>query len=176
MCGQAVTVPVTMRTTTVTYPPTALDCNFDCNCLCNWINDQSGDFNWSLKNGTTITTITGPSVDHSTDSLFGFYVYIETSSPRVENDKARLISPEVNIPVKGGCFKFFYHMFGSDIYKLNIYIQTNNDPLTKPVWQKQGNKGDFWLSGSVYINNPFINTKFIIEGIVIYNFFILLEF
>jgi hypothetical protein len=166
LCGQEVTVPVTIRTTTVTYPPTALDCNFDCNCSCSWANDPTGDFNWVTNKGTTVTALTGPSVDHTTDSTNGFYAYIETSSPRKENDKARIVSPLVNINFFGGCFKFFYHMFGSDINKLNVYMQTNNDPLANPIWKKQGNKGDVWISGSIYIYSQFSNIKFVIEGIV----------
>ena len=50
----------------------------------------------------------------------GWYVYIETSSPRKPNDKARLISATVPRQQQY-CFKFWYHMYGPHVNALNIY-------------------------------------------------------
>jgi hypothetical protein len=52
----------------------------------------------------------------------GWYVFIETSSPRAPNDKARLESQ----PVADGrpkCLTFWYHMFGPNINALNVYTK-----------------------------------------------------
>jgi hypothetical protein len=167
-CQQAVTVPVTIKTTTKIYPTTSLDCNFDCNCFCSWLNDARADFEWSLNKGPTQTILTGPAVDHTTESSNGYYAFINANSPRKVNDTARLISPTVKLnKLTGGCFKFFYHMYGSDIYKLNLYMQINNDNVGKPIWQALLNKGDKWLYGQVFVENKNEdNINFITEAIV----------
>lgn len=52
-------------------------------------------------------------------------MYIETSSPRINGDKARLVSPVLcgssSVTFKG-CIKFAYHMFGSAIGSLNVNV------------------------------------------------------
>lgn len=55
----------------------------------------------------------------------GFYMFIETSKPRVEGDKARLMSPTFNVNSKSisssasnnptYCVTFYYHMYGKHI-------------------------------------------------------------
>lgn len=58
--------------------------------------------------------------------LSGFYMYIETSRPRLEGEKARLLSPVFSIAPKNPygptntayCFSFFYHMYGQHIGKI----------------------------------------------------------
>lgn len=55
-------------------------------------------------------------------------MYIETSRPRKEGDKARLLSPTFNVAPKNPygitnppayCFGFYYHMYGKHIGKSN---------------------------------------------------------
>ena len=50
----------------------------------------------------------------------------------------------------GKCFTFYYHMYGSGIGTLQIYI--NNARTTagkKQVWSLSGNKGNKWHNGKV---------------------------
>lgn len=79
----------------------------------------------------------------------GYYMYIETSAPRRPGDKARLISPAVNgaAPM---CLKFWYHMFGTHIKSLNIYL-SQNGTLGTAVWTRNGNQGNKWKQGSFQI-------------------------
>ncbi|CAF0808194.1 unnamed protein product, partial [Brachionus calyciflorus] len=165
-CGTATSVSVSTRSTTVTYPPNPLDCNFDSNNTCYWIHDSTSDFKWELNKGRTQTLLTGPSYDHTTNSEFGYYAYIEATNAQV-NSTARLQSPYLDVASNGGCFKFFYHMFGRDIYALNIYSQLTSDiNYGKPIWQKLGNQGDQWLLGQVYLEREsFLKRRFIIEGL-----------
>ena len=103
--------------------PSAYDCNFECNCTCNWVNDLSTKFNWTVTRGATGSANTGPDTDHTTGTRLGYYIYIETSLPAKPNDTARLISPDLLVADQESCFRFYYHMFGSDIYRLNVYAQ-----------------------------------------------------
>lgn len=139
--------------------PSAYDCNFECNCTCNWVNDLSTNFTWRVTRGATASVNTGPDTDHTTGTRLGYYIYIETSLPAKFNDTARLISPDLIVADQESCFRFYYHMFGSDIYRLNVYAKISkfegeerksfdrvslsfslDGSLGKALWQKEGNQ------------------------------------
>ena len=88
--------------------------------------------------------------------LPGYYMYIETSSPRVEGDKAKLHSPKLQF---NGymCLKFYYHMYGSDIDRLNVIINGNN------VFTASGDKGNKWLLASIDVN---LSGKYAVREII----------
>ena len=54
--------------------------------------------------------------------LLGHYVYIETSRPRKAGDKALLQVPSLTYST-AKCLQFYYHMYGSTIATLNVYVQ-----------------------------------------------------
>ncbi|XP_041481683.1 ZP domain-containing protein-like [Lytechinus variegatus] len=71
-------------------------------------------------------------------------MYIETTS-RTRGEEARLWSP--TYPVAGGhCVEFYYHMYGSTIETLNVYIvETGEDALQLlPSWSQSSNQGNQW--------------------------------
>ena len=80
-------------------------------------------FKWIIAKGSTSSFDTGPDGDHTTGSRLGHFIYIETSSPAKFNDTARLVSPDLVVTDQEQCFRFYYHMFGSDVYRLNIYAR-----------------------------------------------------
>ena len=55
-------------------------------------------------------------------------MYIETSWPRQPNDKAWLQSGMVKATsgTSGRCLKFWYHMWGAHVNRLNVYRQIGN--------------------------------------------------
>lgn len=169
-CGQSSNEPSTTQISTTAYPATSLDCSFECNCVCQWQYDTTGEYNWTLNKGSTPNGLTGPSTDHTTDSQDGYYLYVKSILIDSSNSSAaRIISPPSKIKSNGGCFKFFYHMYGSDVDKLNIYLrEASSNDNGKPIWQKYGNKGDKWLFGHVYVEADSSETdfKFIIEATV----------
>jgi hypothetical protein len=74
----------------------------------------------------------------------GKYLFIETSSPRRQGDKALLVSDYFNKSVS--CFTFWYHMYGNSIGSLNIYQQPLGGQKVL-LWKLGGNKGNKWFSG-----------------------------
>ena len=42
-----------------------INCNFESN-LCTWTQDKTDQFDWTRKVGSTSSSSTGPSVDHTT--------------------------------------------------------------------------------------------------------------
>ena len=78
----------------------------------------------------------------------GFYMFIETSSPRKKGDNAILLSRQQN-GVK--CLSFWYHMYGPHVDKLMITTLSNSKKGT-PLWLKSGTQGNRWLNSNVTIN------------------------
>ena len=77
--------------------------------------------------------------------LTGYYMYIETSSPRQLGDNAKLNS--LKLQFSGNmCLKFYYHMYGTNIGTLNVMINGNK------VFTASGNKGNMWLKAAVDVN------------------------
>ena len=72
-------------------------------------------------------------------------MYIETSSPRQEGDKARLNSPKMQFSGRM-CLSFYYHMYGASMGALNVYINGET------IFAANGNKGDMWLKADVDVN------------------------
>ena len=46
--------------------PTRLFCDFESPDICNYVNDVSGNFNWTRHKGKTDSFETGPPYDHTT--------------------------------------------------------------------------------------------------------------
>ncbi|XP_035689640.1 uncharacterized protein LOC118424905 [Branchiostoma floridae] len=93
----------------------------------------------------------------------GHYMYINTSSPRVEGDRALLYSPTVTTTCTM-YLRFWYHMYGSAIETLNVYVRTDSSLPAVPVFTRTGEQGNQWLSAEVEISTTG-NYYVVIEGI-----------
>lgn len=47
---------------------------------------------------------------------------------------------------------FYYHMFGSTMSCVVIYVRNQNENRIKPVWLKSENKGDRWIREQISLN------------------------
>ena len=134
-------------------------CDFE-KGLCSWTNMQQGDdFDWLRSRGRTTSSFTGPSFDHTLSSALGYYMFIESSAPRVPGDKARLYS-EVFKPTRDTkCFNFYYNMNGADVGTLNVYLLVNQSrdvfSTEALVWSLQGDNGDQWGMGQFNITSRY---------------------
>ncbi|RZF38365.1 hypothetical protein LSTR_LSTR009260 [Laodelphax striatellus] len=130
--------------------------------FCGWENSQEDEFDWKLNSQTTPSGLigTGPSYDHTSGyGRKGHYLYLESSSPQRENDTAVLKSP-IFPAVENNetrCFTFWYHMYGSGIVKLNVYL---NDTLN---FTESGNHGNRWIRGIIPVGDEIFRLK--IEGV-----------
>ncbi|XP_009328881.1 PREDICTED: MAM and LDL-receptor class A domain-containing protein 1 [Pygoscelis adeliae] len=142
-----------------------LQCNFE-NGLCNWEQDVEDDFDWVRILGPTPTANTGPLKDHTTGTARGHYLYMESSKPSQFQDKAVLLSPLFNPSGNGTCiFRFHYHMFGKQVYKLSVFQRTVSNTKGWLLWYKFGNQGNRWIRQTLYISSskPF---QILVEGTV----------
>ncbi|WAR02788.1 MLRP1-like protein, partial [Mya arenaria] len=94
----------------------------------------------------------------------GYYVYIETSGRR-SGQKARLISPQVDISSTGSrCVTFWYHMYGQNVDRINMYAQYGLNLPSSPTWVKQGTQGNKWVQAQITVSatKPF---NIVLEGV-----------
>ncbi|CAH1778746.1 unnamed protein product [Owenia fusiformis] len=141
------TPPSTTASTSPTTPPTSttvgsvassVSCNFDSD-MCGFTNATGLDFKWSRSRSKTPSSSTGPTSDHTSGT--GYFMFIETSSPRVRGDTAGLLTPLLSI-VGSACFKMYYHMYGSSTGALRVINEMNQQTL----WIAKGDQGNRWLS------------------------------
>ena len=82
-------------------------------------------------------------------------MYIETSAPRQQGDKARLLSEEFSPTSSSGrCVKFFYHMFGNTIGTLRVLVKTGpGNQSETAIWELSGNFGDQWYGAQAPVTS-----------------------
>ena len=77
-------------------------------------------------------------------TVIGKYVYIETSAPRVLGDNAKLVKSGLTFSTTK-CLSFYYHMSGSSMRTLNVYVGNNK------IFTKSGDQGNSWHKAAVAI-------------------------
>ncbi|KAL1266966.1 hypothetical protein QQF64_002641, partial [Cirrhinus molitorella] len=121
-------------------------CDFEAG-LCGFTQDKEGDSSdWMLARGPTPTSYTGPRGDHTTG--VGHYLHIE-ASVMLPGHKARLLSSSLRGSRETQCLQFYYHMYGSGIGQLSVYLQTGQENQDKLLWMSDGEQGISWLRASV---------------------------
>ncbi|GFO38073.1 MAM and LDL-receptor class a domain-containing protein 1 [Plakobranchus ocellatus] len=127
------------------------ECSFDSG-LCDFVQKTDDDFNWSRRSGSTLTVSTGPECDPLNCSG-GQYLYIETSYPRTEGDRARIETPFIGGSGKH-CLSFFSHMYGSTIGCLKVKQYSRDTNLETVLWEASGNQGNSWYQQRVTYESP----------------------
>ncbi len=90
----------------------------------------------------------------------GYYVYIESSSPRKKGDKARISKQYTSLPAGGSCLSFWYHMFGSHTGRLNVYVRKSaSGSLGNTSWSMIGQQGNKWVKGQVSLPGTTANVS-----------------
>ena len=75
----------------------------------------------------------------------GYYLYIETSSPRTEGDNAKL---ELSVSGNGNlsCLEFYYHMYGDTMGTLTVFSRN------AVIFNASGNHGNTWIKAMITIH------------------------
>ncbi|KRT85486.1 hypothetical protein AMK59_1274, partial [Oryctes borbonicus] len=148
-----------------------MSCDFEMEDLCGWSHDLNHNFDWLRLNKNTPSghLATGPSFDHTKGrGADGYYMYIEGSTQNV-NDTARFISPIYKRETNNTCLEFYYHMFGSGMGELRVYVKKVNDSwifkLEEAVFVKDGNQGNEWLRGLVQLGSIGDEFQIVFEGV-----------
>ncbi|XP_078144064.1 MAM and LDL-receptor class A domain-containing protein 1-like [Centroberyx gerrardi] len=133
-------------------------CDFE-RSLCSWSNLGGGvdQGDWLRGRGASPNPNTGPSVDHTTNSVQGYYLYVDSSVGQW-GDLSFLISDVLQPATGGHCLKFWFHMYGNHIGTLKVYINdrkihTGGDEEGILQWTETGNQGDKWQEASVSVEH-----------------------
>ena len=97
-----------------------------------WMQSGSDQFDWTLHTGSTASAATGPSGAHDGT----YYMYTETSSPRLNGDEAHLEATFNFTALQNPELSFYYHMYGSTMGSLHVDVYDgvwNND-----IWLASG--------------------------------------
>ncbi|CAD5125316.1 DgyrCDS13559 [Dimorphilus gyrociliatus] len=124
-CGTKINIPIQKISLSLETKET-INCKYLQNA--EKINTDATIRHWIRTNTPTPSQGTGPDHDHTYGNRTGFYLYVESTQegpPLKFGDETFLFSPIVK-PVKNHCLQFFYHIFGLDINKLNVYMKVNN--------------------------------------------------
>ncbi|XP_068566038.1 MAM and LDL-receptor class A domain-containing protein 1 isoform X1 [Cebidichthys violaceus] len=153
-----------------------LQCDFE-HGLCSWRQERSGGdvFDWTRIQGPTPTINTGPWKDRTLGTSYGHYLYIESSVPQEFKDTAVLLSRVFQPTHQRGkgasrsrphcVFRFHYHMFGSHVFCLAVYLRTAASGRGHMLWVRYGAQGNLWHRKTLFLSSarPF---QILIEGTV----------
>ncbi|XP_041460947.1 MAM and LDL-receptor class A domain-containing protein 1-like [Lytechinus variegatus] len=133
-----------------------LSCDFE-GSQCLWENTQYGDYSdWLRLAGATSTWRTGPSVDHTTGTPQGYFIYFESNSATV-GYSAWLLSPAFKYDDTTACFTFWYHMYGSTVGELNFIVIDEDTKEETYRWRLNGQQNpdqSTWLEGQFGVLAP----------------------
>ena len=137
--------------------------NFNSGNLPNcWIQDGNDNFDWTVDAGGTPSSNTGPSDDITGG---GYYLYIETSSPRAQGDRAIIYSPTIDLSsLTNPELSFSTHMYGNEIDSLIIDVTTNSGSSYTTIFTKHGDQGNQWNDELVDLSSYSGNVQFRITG------------
>lgn len=129
-------------------------CDFEAN-FCSWLNLlEVDDADW-LRVQAGTGKHTGPSVDHTSNSSTGYYLYMDSSVGHW-GDAAMILSEIFTPDSRGHCFTFWYHLYGNSVGTLNLYINNrtiynSGNKFGQRVWTESGHQGDVWWRGNIYV-------------------------
>eukprot|EP00795_Rhopilema_esculentum_P002911 gene2911-1150_t len=139
-------------------------CSFETG-TCGYVEDTADHFNWRRHRGMTTSFNTGPYTDHTTKSITGYYLYTESSTPRRSDEKSRISKMYSGLQVSGSCLSFWYHMHGTQIGRLHVYLKSSSTrALGLPSWSAIGQQGEEWLQAHVNIYKN--STVVVFEGVI----------
>lgn len=119
-----------------------------------WENETTDETDWVPNSGSTPSSSTGPSGDHTTGS--GHYLYMETSS--CNNKTAILTSPCIDLSNEAlPVLEFAYHMYGSSMGTLDVEIYYGGTWTN--IFSMSGSQGDQWNQVSIDLSNYKIVTQ-----------------
>jgi len=115
-----------------------------------WEQATNDDFDWTRHSGSTQSGTTGPSNAYDGS----YYMYTESSNPRIDGDEAFFITDFDFISLNNPQLEFYYHMYGDGMGTLHVDIFDSVWILD--FWSLSDNQGDEWFQQKVNLA-PFAN-------------------
>lgn len=133
-----------------------------------WTSQATNGFGWQIGNGNTLFSTSGPSVDHTTGTNQGKYLYTYSISGSA-GDTSFFTSPCINLAGWDTArLSFWFHMYGANIFQLTVQAK----PISSNTWttlllipgQQQLSASDPWADSLVDLSafrNQSIQVRFI---------------
>ncbi|TNE28692.1 MAG: PKD domain-containing protein [Bacteroidetes bacterium] len=114
----------------------------------NLTNGVIDDIDWRTNNGSTSSSGTGPSNDHTQGNSLGKYLYLEASGS-CNFKEAVLMSPCIDLTAANQPeLSFWYHMNGADIGELHVDIFSEGIWYLDVITPLTGPQGNAWMQVS----------------------------
>ncbi|XP_059977241.1 MAM and LDL-receptor class A domain-containing protein 1 [Lagenorhynchus albirostris] len=133
-------------------------CSFEKGSLCRWYQpssekliQDSNTFRWGLGNGTSIhhgEENHRPSVDHTTNTADGWYLYADSSNGKF-GDMADILTPVISRTGPKCTLVFWTHMNGATVGSLQVLSKIDN--VTSKLWAQSGQQGAQWKKIEVFL-------------------------
>ncbi|TEA26074.1 hypothetical protein DBR06_SOUSAS2210043, partial [Sousa chinensis] len=133
-------------------------CSFEKGSLCRWYQpisekliQHSNTFRWGLGNGTSIhhgEENHRPSVDHTTNTADGWYLYADSSNGKF-GDMADILTPVISRTGPKCTLVFWTHMNGATVGSLQVLSKIDN--VTSKLWAQSGQQGAQWKKIEVFL-------------------------
>ncbi len=153
LCGAITTYPYNQDFDSWTTSSPAVACTPDGTVTLEqcWSNATGDAIDWDIFSGSTGSTETGPSADHTSGS--GNYLYTESSGPC--NSTGYIYSPSFDFSsISNPLLEFWYHMYGVDMGTLSVQASTDGgSSWSADLWSQSGDQGDNWLNASIDISS-----------------------
>lgn len=89
---------------------------------------------------------------------------MKSAPPRRRGEKSRIISPTYpKIVGSGECFKFFYHLMGTGIDSLNVWLRQSGQTTKKLLEYKSSYLDNRWRLGQVTVKSD-VEFEIVLEG------------
>jgi len=113
-----------------------------------WINAAGDNFDWTRDDLGTTSTSTGPTTGNGAST---WYMYTETSSPRLSGEIANFESPCFDLSAcTASDITFAYHMYGATTGSLFLEVEaTPGSGTWTSIWSLSGDQGNVWSSATV---------------------------
>ncbi|XP_070565439.1 MAM and LDL-receptor class A domain-containing protein 1-like [Ptychodera flava] len=142
-------------------------CTFEGPDMCGWHDaGTSSEFDWELGQGATVTPNTGPEVDKTTGTIYGYYVYVNalTMEDLTGNGKKAHLQTLPYVESSSQCtLGFWYHMRGSSIGDLRVFLKSATTGQSTVLWERNGEQGNDWLYGEISLGHQ-VNFIIIFEA------------
>ncbi|KAG7216661.1 hypothetical protein INR49_023375, partial [Caranx melampygus] len=110
--------------------PTGLSCNFE-NDMCGWYQDNSDNYDWTMRSG----------MDHTIG--IGKSLVVDMWSPSLRGLFGRLVSFPQLPTAADHCLSFFYKLYGPNTGSLNVKLSDKNG-YEAVLWTRSGAHGNMW--------------------------------
>ncbi|MBN3306176.1 ENTK Enteropeptidase, partial [Amia calva] len=127
-----------------------ISCSFE-EGMCYWKQDHPDTEGWIRVSGPTLPPFSGPTFDHTFGNQSGYYI-VTPGGPGNQMRNFRIFSLPLDAANQPTCLNFWYHMYGSDVFRLRVSTSTTQSEANI-IFEKEGNYGDDWHYGQVTLND-----------------------